>query len=66
MNTAQAPPENHRHTAATSVFRSIKNRFQTDDDIQAKKVAPSSWMDWMKALLVFPVSVVFLYVGLPE
>jgi hypothetical protein len=41
-----------------------KNRFQTDDGIQDKKVTPSSGMDWMKALLVFPGSVVFLYVAI--
>jgi hypothetical protein len=41
-----------------------KNRFQTDDPMPEKKKAPSSRMDWLKALLVFPGSVVFLYVAL--
>jgi hypothetical protein len=41
-----------------------KNRFQTDDAMPSKKEEPSSWMDWLKALLVFPGSFVFLYVSL--
>ena len=41
-----------------------KNRFQTDESDPAKKAEPSSWSDWMKALLVFPGSFVFLFVAL--
>jgi hypothetical protein len=41
-----------------------KNRFQTDRLIQPKKDEPSSWSDWIKALLVFPGSFVFLYVAI--
>ena len=41
-----------------------KYRFQTDRLIQPKKVEPSSRSDWIKALLVFPGSFVFLYVAI--
>ena len=41
-----------------------KYRFQTDRFIQPKKDEPSSWSDWIKALLVFPGSFVFLYVAI--
>ena len=41
-----------------------KNRFQTDEAAQDMKEEPSSWSDWIKALLVFPGSFVFLFVAI--
>ena len=41
-----------------------KYRFQTKRLIEPKNNEPSSRSDWIKALLVFPGSVVFLYVAI--
>lgn len=39
-----------------------KNRTQIDESLIIKKeTQPTSWLDWVKALLVFPGSVLFLF-----
>ena len=39
-----------------------KNRTQIDKSLVIKKeIEPTSWLDWVKALLVFPGSLLFLF-----